>query len=330
MPKKRRTKVVASAAKTVSGDESGNSSNEERQQKIETYLKDFDMKVANVIAQARSEAKTMCNAINSAFTMELFKLPKSIREMTKADFMARGGSINNNALQHITEITDSLASSITTQTLMPASKKRKVTPSSVESSASEAQSGVGEITSKTATTAKKKGAKGRKKTTTATTSKRSTRTQSVLTANQNMNMQDNAEPQTVRRSTRRKTTRNQFVTPATKTGKSGALSSGWDTPMVTPKFDPRLPVTPATCVMREAKRAETIISLSGSPIIMPPKRDLSKPEVVIPLADGTALTVGTSSPQVDLTMDETARRNILLLQSNLAKILKRCPVQGES
>ncbi|XP_022080520.1 borealin-like [Acanthaster planci] len=328
MPKKRRTKVVTLAAKTASGDESGNSSNEERQKKIDAYLKDFDLRVANCIAQARSEATTMCNAINSAFTIELFKLPKSIREMAKTDFMARGGSINDTALQHVTEMTDSLASSIVAKT-MTASKQGKAL-SAQSSSTAQAPSALEECTEKTVTTTKKKGAKGRKKTTAAATSKRSTRTQSVLTNNQEMNIQDVGEPQTVRRSTRQKTARNQFVTPATKMGKSGAVLSSWDTPMVTPKFDPRLPVTPATCVMRDPRRGETIISLAGSPINVPSKREASRPEAVIPLADGTALTIGTSSPQVDMTMDENTRKNILLLQSNLAKILQKCPVQGDS
>ncbi|XP_071785211.1 borealin-like [Asterias amurensis] len=321
MPKKRRTKTVQSskASAPSGGNESSNSSNEDKREKLELYLKDFDMRVANCLLQADNECKAICAAINHACMMELFKLPKNIREMTRAEFMAKGGSVNNNMLHQVTEVVDSITSSI----LPPTSAEHKTVSSSQgESSATESTQGAEGTTA----TKKKASAKGRKRTTTAT--KRKTQKKSVLGTNQNVNTEGSAgPPQTLRRSTRKASARNTFVTPAARTGKAGkALGSGWDTPAITPKFDPRLPVTPATCAMREARRGETMMSLSGSPLSLPS----AKPDGnIIKFGDGTALEIVGSSPKVDMSINETTRQNILLLQNKLAKILKTCSTGQE-
>ncbi|VDI01693.1 Borealin, partial [Mytilus galloprovincialis] len=57
--------------------------------------------------------------------------------------------------------------------------------------------------------------------------------------------------------------RNGYFTPVNR----GLAAAGWDTPMITPKFDPRLPVTPTQ--MRDAKPGEQYMSLGGSPIRNP-------------------------------------------------------------
>ncbi|CAG2238563.1 CDCA8 [Mytilus edulis] len=59
------------------------------------------------------------------------------------------------------------------------------------------------------------------------------------------------------------TYRNGYFTPVNR----GLAAAGWDTPMITPKFDPRLPVTPTQ--MRDAKPGEQYMSLGGSPIRNP-------------------------------------------------------------
>ncbi len=55
-----------------------------------------------------------------------------------------------------------------------------------------------------------------------------------------------------------------------KTPAQGGLTvkkTGWETPLQTPKFDPRLPMTPATRTVRKGEKTRTItISETGSPV----------------------------------------------------------------
>ncbi|KAK3082688.1 hypothetical protein FSP39_002643 [Pinctada imbricata] len=53
---------------------------------------------------------------------------------------------------------------------------------------------------------------------------------------------------------------NQFKTPMHRS----IQQMGFETPLITPKFDPRLPVTPQ--VMRKQKDMEVVLSLGGSPL----------------------------------------------------------------
>ncbi|KAH3778533.1 borealin-like [Dreissena polymorpha] len=87
---------------------------------------------------------------------------------------------------------------------------------------------------------------------------------------------NSSETTTVKKTTRKKTVVkgkgvtfnadepiNSFVTPAA--GSRNMSMLGWGaTPMVTPKFDPRLPITPA--MKRNVKPDELIMSMAGSPV----------------------------------------------------------------
>lgn len=71
------------------------------------------------------------------------------------------------------------------------------------------------------------------------------------------NTRENMAPPSTARTGRR----TKMTTPL----HSGSLkATGWETPLITPKFDPRLPCTPA--MLREAKPGERIMSMAGSPI----------------------------------------------------------------
>ncbi|WAR13458.1 BORE1-like protein [Mya arenaria] len=55
-----------------------------------------------------------------------------------------------------------------------------------------------------------------------------------------------------------------FVTPALAGSRNMSVLGWGATPMVTPKFDPRLPVTPA--MKRQMQPDETLMSMAGSPV----------------------------------------------------------------
>ncbi|KAL5020959.1 hypothetical protein ScPMuIL_000114 [Solemya velum] len=63
--------------------------------------------------------------------------------------------------------------------------------------------------------------------------------------------------------------------------------SGWATPLVTPKFDPRLPITPSQ--LRDAHPGEMLMSLDGSPLNNP--------------ADGKDRTVKVKGRTLTLNID---------------------------
>lgn len=121
-------------------------------------------------------------------------------------------------------------------------------------------------------------------------------------------------PSTGKRTSKRMQSKAQFVTPAAR-----AVTYN-NTPMVTPKFDPRLPLTPA--LLREPKAGERIMSLSGSPIVN--HGPDSNAQVFIPLGNGRTFHLNTTShlsPSQPTVLDEAARKNVELLQKKLAQLL---------
>ncbi|KAG7271377.1 hypothetical protein CRUP_019922 [Coryphaenoides rupestris] len=92
------------------------------------------------------------------------------------------------------------------------------------------------------------------------------------------------------------------------------------TPLVTPRFDPRLPKTPAVRVPRHKERVYSI-SVNGSPI-QSSARDLV---ISVPLGNGESIQLLASQmDSVDLSsLDETALQSIRHLQSRLATICEK-------
>uniref|UniRef100_A0A3B4BHA0 Uncharacterized protein n=1 Tax=Periophthalmus magnuspinnatus TaxID=409849 RepID=A0A3B4BHA0_9GOBI len=110
-------------------------------------------------------------------------------------------------------------------------------------------------------------------------------------------------------STIRRSNRKPLVTPA-RTMMDSSIMMG-PTPLVTPRFDPRLPKTPAVRVPRHKERVYSI-SVNGSPIAG------GNDDVVIsvPIGNGESIQLLASQmDSVDLSLlDETALRSIQQLQ----------------
>ncbi|XP_072024656.1 uncharacterized protein [Amphiura filiformis] len=314
MPRRRATKLGSRAKpKLPAGDSGSDMAKERRREKLDALLKDFDMEVQDRICQMEREAKDMCKAIQRATNMEIFKMPQNIKKMTVEEFFNTGGSFNQKALDDYSQQVNTLASSI-------GNNKPNSEPVADVSQPEIEESGTPPKT----TTAPKRGRGRGKKASTTTTTTKTTRTSRRRGASKTASdtEDENTTPAPTRtstraRQTRRATSRSQYETPASNTGKTGLINAGLNTPMVTPKFDPRLPLTPA--VMREAKPSETIISMSGSPISNPSRLDCEKPGLLT-LGNGKIIDVEDDTME-NLAMDETTRKNIMMLQENLAKIL---------
>ncbi|XP_046552880.1 borealin-like isoform X2 [Haliotis rubra] len=57
--------------------------------------------------------------------------------------------------------------------------------------------------------------------------------------------------------------RSRYRTPSQRS----MATSGWETPLITPKFDPKLPYTPAG--VRDPRPGERLLSITGSPVSNP-------------------------------------------------------------
>eukprot|EP00126_Sphaerothecum_destruens_P004590 Sdes_comp18275_c0_seq1m7926 len=103
-----------------------------------------------------------------------------------------------------------------------------------------------------------------------------------------------------------------------------------DTPLITPKFDPRLPYTPA---LRTARKGEHLMSMNGSPISsdLGDKASLSislgkkKHTILVPLASNQPLNIDSSLPESLGAMSKDARKEALgkltVLQDHVAKLM---------
>ncbi|KAJ4928566.1 hypothetical protein JOQ06_016357, partial [Pogonophryne albipinna] len=116
-----------------------------------------------------------------------------------------------------------------------------------------------------------------------------------------------AKALTVRRSSRK-----PIVTPARNMDYSLMMGA---TPLITPRFDPRLPKTPA---MRNPHHKERVysISVNGSPIAAGNNEDIV---INVPIGNGESVQLLASQmDSVDLSLlDETALRSIRQLKNRL-------------
>ncbi|XP_071958046.1 borealin-like [Antedon mediterranea] len=290
-PRKRRTKLTTRPKPKLpqgQGQDDVLDTNE-RKNKLELLLRDFDLEVNNRLEQMEREAHKMRSMINTLFRLEMCKMNKDILRMTRKEFLAKGGSVNDAALQEVSQYVDSLSEHI-------------VKP--LQTSANSDQDGTAAVTAKKKTKQKK-----------AKTSKKKLKTSPQTEENENMMPPPS---QSLRRSTRKQPS--TLMTPAQQTQRNrGSSNTGWNTPAVTPKFDPRLPVTPGA---RRARKGERLMSMTGSPVIpaAPAPRTISQD-----LKDNI-IAVNNTIQHIDLD-DQVARRNIKLLQDSLAKILHTLPVK---
>lgn len=329
MPRRKKTKKNATSRvrpMLPEGDLETSMSIDERRAKLDVYIEDFNMQVEERIEKMKARGHEMICKVKGAFAVEILKLPMHLRKMKLSDFFAQGGQVNDNALTEASDFVSEMTRSIIlnpstaltgrapmtdvgnlpVKTPVPGSKRKKGGQSSTvkftEGQIDETASSVRSLRSR-----KRKDASPR-------TVDKGTRSSKSRKTKEN-DVSQTIPPSTGKRMSKRIQSKAQFVTPAGR----GVLYSC--TPMVTPKFDPHLPLTPA--LLREPKAGERIMSLSGSPIVNhgPVSSDA---EVLIPLGNGQTFHLNTAShlsPSQPAVLDDTARKNVELLQEKLAQLL---------
>lgn len=277
---------------------------ETREEKLENYLKDFDIEVEARICDIEKKCVSMCKSIRSATSMYLMKMPKNMKNMKMVDYFAQDGVTQSvKVIQEISKTVDEITQSVA-HVMSSSSSELETTASSsaVESEAAAASS----VSSATESEVDEEEV-------TDTKPKRSARSTRKATASRKK-AASTAKRTSARKRTRavlqetpanRENTRSVEQTPANTV----SLSS-MSTPFITPKFDPRSKLTPAT--VRRAKKGELLVSLSGSPVEAKnsPKDPIQKVEML------------KENIETLFNEDKVDRENILLLQETLSKLLK--------
>lgn len=308
------------------GDLDTSMSIDERRAKLDVYLKDLNMQVKERTEKMRARGYDMICKVKGAFSLEILKLPMHIRKMKLNDYLAQGGELNDTTLSEASKLVSEMTRSI----LQPASDMavrgpltdRANLPSKTPAVKSDDQAAIVKLTKPEVlepTTASRSLRPRKRKDASPENSTRSAKSRKTKDTGSVIMV----PPSTGKRTSKRAQSKAQLVTPASR-----AVTCN-NTPMVTPKFDPRLPVTPA--LLREPKAGERIMSLSGSPIVN--HGPDSNAQVFIPLGNGRTFHLNTTShlsPSQPTVLNEAARKNVELLQQKLAQLLVLpTPAQNE-
>uniref|UniRef100_A0A3B3D566 Cell division cycle associated 8 n=1 Tax=Oryzias melastigma TaxID=30732 RepID=A0A3B3D566_ORYME len=233
----------------------------------------FCVSVNTRVVQMKEKINHLLKDIDNSYNMALIKLPMAVRQMVWLEFCSKSSPEEEAAMVESTVAKD--------HTNLPKTVKRTTRKKGGVKSSSEDEN-------TPSTTRKVKSTKP------PTTSKRA---KALTVSKQNTSI--------------RRSSRKPLVTPARSMLDSSLMMGA--TPLITPRFDPRLPKTPAIRVPRHKERVYSI-SVNGSPIAA------GNDDIVInvPIGNGESIQLLASQmDSVDLSLlDDTALRSIRLLQTN--------------
>uniref|UniRef100_A0A8C2IGJ3 Cell division cycle associated 8 n=1 Tax=Cyprinus carpio TaxID=7962 RepID=A0A8C2IGJ3_CYPCA len=243
--------------------------------KLEAFLLDFDDEVHTIVERLKEKTNNLLKDADNLYKTALIKLPMAVRKMNWIEYCSKDFPLCCTC--HMEEAAQ-VALDIAENHVVPkfAAKEAKNGANSEDENVAPLKSAV-----------KKK--KASKK---APSTSKKARALSI-----------SKQSNTIQRSTRK-----PLITPARSLLESSIIGA---TPLITPRFDPRLPKTPA---LRLAHHREKVYSMSvnGSPIIG------SGEDIVIsvPLGNGECIQLLASEmDSVDLSqLDEKALRSIRNLQ----------------
>ncbi|XP_071356421.1 borealin isoform X1 [Trachinotus anak] len=263
--------------------------NNPKSAKLEAFLEDFDSEVKTRVGQLKEKINQLLKDVDNSYNMALIKLPKAVRLMPWLEHCKPEKPKSP-------EVDDA---------------KREKEAAIVESVVAEDHAVL--LKSVKKTVSKKKG--GARSTsddenTPSTTRKGKTTRKPPTTSKRAKALAVSKQSTSIRRSSRK-----PLVTPA-RSMLDSSLMMG-PTPLITPRFDPRLPKTPAVRVPRHKERVYSI-SVNGSPIAA------GNEDIVInvPIGNGESIQLLASQmDSVDLSLlDETALKSIQLLQNRLTTL----------
>ncbi|XP_077599898.1 borealin [Stigmatopora nigra] len=255
--------------------------------KIEAFLEDFDSEVKTRLGQLEELKGQMLKDVENSYNLTLIKIPSSVKKMNWMTCFGldgiKGPGANDPKSKNeedvpVIEIDDEHA------VLMKAVKKMSKKISVAKSTSNDEN-------------IYKSVKKGRTAKKPPSTSKRA---KALSTIQQN--------------STLRRSSRNAMVTPARTYLDTSIIGQ---TPLITPRFDPRLPKTPNVRGPRHQERVYSI-SVNGSPISATDGGIV----LTVPVSNGESIQLLASQlDSVDLSsLDQTALRSIRQLQRCLTSM----------
>ncbi|AWP21421.1 putative borealin [Scophthalmus maximus] len=262
--------------------------NNPRSAKLEAFLEDFDSEVKTRVGQLQEKIKQLLKDVDNSYNMALIKLPKAVRQTPWMEHCKsekpKSPEVDATKREEEAAIVESVVAedhAVLLKSVKKTSKKKGGAKSSSEDENSPGITKKGRATRKPPTTSKRAKA--------LAVSKQST---------------------SIRRSSRK-----PMVTPARSIMDSSLMMG--PTPLITPRFDPRLPKTPAVRIPRHKERVYSI-SVNGSPIAA------GNEDIVInvPIGNGESIQLLASQmDSVDLSLlDETALKSIRLLKNRLTTL----------
>ncbi|XP_053189878.1 borealin isoform X1 [Scomber japonicus] len=257
--------------------------------KLEAFLEDFDIEVKTRVEQLKEKMNQLLKDVDNSYNMALIKLPKAVRQMNWLEYCKsekpKSPQVDDTKREEEAAIVESVVAE-DHAVLLKSVKKTATKKKAGSKSCSEDENAPGTV---------KKGKATRKP---PTTSKRA---KALSISKQNTSI--------------RRSSRKPMITPARNMLDSSLLMGS--TPLITPRFDPRLPKTPAVRIPRHKERVYSI-SVNGSPIAA------GDTDIVInvPIGNGESIQLLASQmDSVDLSLlDETALRSIRQLQNRLTTL----------
>ncbi|CAE1295733.1 CDCA8 [Acanthosepion pharaonis] len=280
MPRKRQVKKVRNVPEVPEGDEGKDLTREEQQQKLQVFLVDFDRKFEEKQQAVQRKIDLTMKRIDTYCQMGIQQIPKSLRKMKLIDFIAAGGTFES-ALEYLAKKDDdSYPNQKSVDSLRSIGQGKAPSDNQLYSDpffqkiATDCASII-ELENQIPKTSKKT-LQAQDKSSCPSTAKK------PLVQFQEMTNDDidGMVTQTLR-ATRHRNVVNSAMKPASTVRKGSRLRTGsrmmqtpiyrdFKTPAITPKFDPKLPMTPFD---RSPRKGERLLSFAGSPVVIQTRRN---------------------------------------------------------
>ncbi|XP_064381344.1 borealin isoform X5 [Dromaius novaehollandiae] len=244
-----------------------------RGRKLAAFLKDFDREVRSRIEQLRTNGERLVKEAEDLYNIEILRLPLAVREMNWLDYLAKGGSkkVLEEAATEDLEIAE--INKLTAEVIQ--------TPLKIIKKELEAENINPRFGKVKASTKKVPVSKSRR-----------------------------APSARVKRMSKSRSSRNNFITPAT--GRIVDVCARGGTSIVTPKFDSRIFKTPGLRTPALNERVYTI-SANGSPLA-----DSNDIFITVPVGGGESIR---------LTASDLTKKNLLHLNPEAQGIVKKLSVR---
>ncbi|XP_067167631.1 borealin isoform X1 [Apteryx mantelli] len=278
-----------------------------RGRKLAAFLKDFDREVRSRIEQLRTNGERLVKEAEDLYNIEILRLPLALREMNWLDYLAKGGSKKvleeaATADLEITEINKLTAEVI--QTPLKIIKKAEKSKQDIEAIEEEAESPLLPQAKKTK--------HDNQSLAELEAENINPRTGKVKASTKKVPVSKNrrAPSARVKRMSKSRSSRNNFITPAT--GRIVDVCARGGTSIVTPKFDSRIFKTPGLRTPALNERVYTI-SANGSPLA-----DSNDIFITVPVGGGESIR---------LTASDLTKKNLLHLNPEAQGIMKKLSVR---